>query len=57
MAKMKVELEGVVHPDKGSIERALCGVNRQFDGTEKAMEAVVLVVVSVVVTLLLSVTR
>ena len=38
MAKMKVELEGAVHPDKGSIERALPGVNRRFDGMEKAMK-------------------
>jgi hypothetical protein len=28
---MKSELEGATHPDEGSIERALPGVNRRFD--------------------------
>ena len=35
---MKSELEGATYPDEGSIERALSGVNRRFDGMEATMK-------------------
>lgn len=36
---MKSELESSSHPDEGSIERALPGVNRRFDGMEASIKA------------------
>jgi hypothetical protein len=36
---MRKELDEAQHPDEGSIERALPGVNRRFDGVEAAMKA------------------
>jgi hypothetical protein len=36
---MKLELENVIHPDEGSIQRALPGVNRRFDGMEASIKA------------------
>jgi hypothetical protein len=35
---MKSELEGAIHPDKGSTERAFPGANRRFDGMEATMK-------------------